>query len=214
MSFECIKCNSDTALDTKHRMCWPCASAEVDRLRAQVTELQEANNREVERRRDAERQWREWSTMAEALKAERDDLSKAPAAFATPKSFAGLVLDSPHGRALYDVVIELSRVLSIYTRPYASLHEGAAILREEHDELWDEVKKREQHLPSARKEASQVAAVAIRMMAELCESTRCAVCGFTLSAERDGGCVRGDCSMRPRPAVLFDPDRAAREGSK
>lgn len=50
---------------------------------------------------------------------------------------------------------------------FASLHEGYAILKEEVDELWDEIKgeQRPEHL---REEAMQVAAMALRFLVDLC----------------------------------------------
>lgn len=41
--------------------------------------------------------------------------------------------------------------------------------------------------------------------------SRCAVCGWLLAESVDKGCVRGNCSMRPRPAKLYAPERAAKE---
>jgi hypothetical protein len=56
----------------------------------------------------------------------------------------------------------------------ASGHEGWAILREEVDELWEEVKhnKRppDQYIRSMRKEAIQVAAMAMRFVIDVCDS--------------------------------------------
>lgn len=46
------------------------------------------------------------------------------------------------------------------------------------------------------------------------DPNRCAVCGWKLAASREDGCVRGDCSMRPRPAVLYDEERAAAEAKR
>jgi hypothetical protein len=40
---------------------------------------------------------------------------------------------------------------------------------------------------------------------------RCAVCGWPLAQLAKLGCVRGNCSLRPRPVVLYDPARAAAE---
>jgi len=53
---------------------------------------------------------------------------------------------------------------------FSSAHEGYAVLQEEVEELWDEVKKK----PSARSkeamlsEAGQVAAMAMRFMVDIC----------------------------------------------
>ena len=67
------------------------------------------------------------------------------------------------------VAIELQKARAAY-RPMASAHEGWAVLREEVDELWDEVRKK----PSARNytamysELVQVAAMAQRMAEDIC----------------------------------------------
>ena len=66
------------------------------------------------------------------------------------------------------VAIELLKARSTY-RPMASAHEGWAVLLEEVDELWDEVKKK----PSARNstamysELVQIAAMAQRMAEDI-----------------------------------------------
>lgn len=48
---------------------------------------------------------------------------------------------------------------------YASWHEAWAVLREEVDELWDEVKLREQSISRIRLEAIDIAACALRIIA-------------------------------------------------
>lgn len=45
-------------------------------------------------------------------------------------------------------------------------------------------------------------------------SERCAVCGWRLAGCREDGCVSGDCSLRPRPAHLYAPARAAAEAAE
>jgi len=50
---------------------------------------------------------------------------------------------------------------------FNSYHEGYAVLQEEVDELWDEIKG-EQSLEEMEKEAIQVAAMAIRFIYDLC----------------------------------------------
>jgi hypothetical protein len=62
------------------------------------------------------------------------------------------------------VAIELQKARSTY-RPMASAHEGWAVLREEVDELWDEVKKKpsQRNVQDMYKELVQVAAMAQRM---------------------------------------------------
>jgi hypothetical protein len=71
--------------------------------------------------------------------------------------------------AILDVSAEYDSASAKFP-PFASAHEGWAILREEVDELWDEVKKN----PATRsnmnleKEAIQVAAMALRFLVDVC----------------------------------------------
>jgi len=44
--------------------------------------------------------------------------------------------------------------------------------------------------------------------------SRCAVCGWPLKERAEDGCVRGNCSYRPRPERLYAPERAAREAEE
>lgn len=70
------------------------------------------------------------------------------------------------GQALREVAGELAFASMRFT-PFASAHEGAAIIREEFEELWDAVKRDD--LVEARKEARQVAAMAMRFLMEIDE---------------------------------------------
>lgn len=69
---------------------------------------------------------------------------------------------------------------------FHSAHEGYAVLLEEVDELWDEIKKREADPARMRAEAMQVAAMALRFVMDCCgeagaedvEAVRtCEICG-------------------------------------
>ena len=51
---------------------------------------------------------------------------------------------------------------------FNSAHEAFAVLLEEVDELWDEVKKRNQSIDLMRAEAAQVAAVALCFLTDCC----------------------------------------------
>ncbi len=55
---------------------------------------------------------------------------------------------------------------------FNSLHEAYAIILEEVDELWEEVKlsqKKPEHIKIAREEAIQVATMAIRLIYDCCD---------------------------------------------
>ena len=73
------------------------------------------------------------------------------------------------GCALSDVVTEIEGAVSAYPA-FNSAHEGFGVLKEEVDELWDEVKVKQgkRDIAKMRKEAIQVAAMAIRFAADVC----------------------------------------------
>lgn len=76
-------------------------------------------------------------------------------------------------RAFADVRAELERANAEYG-PFHSAHEGWAVVQEEVDELWDEVKKKSK-VRSARRmreEAIQIAAMAIRFATDICPEER------------------------------------------
>jgi hypothetical protein len=63
------------------------------------------------------------------------------------------------------IVAELRRGQEKFPAGFHSGHEGYAVILEELDELWDEVKRDDQ--VSQAKEAVQVAAMALRFLVEL-----------------------------------------------
>jgi len=70
----------------------------------------------------------------------------------------------------FDVMAELTRARERYPRKQSSPHEAWAILREEVDELWDEVKgKHPERNERMYGEAVQVAAMALRFLLEACD---------------------------------------------
>ena len=72
---------------------------------------------------------------------------------------------------LAEVVDELARASSKFGR-FAGPHEGYAVFLEEVDELWDEVKASKPGAGCAamRKEAIQVAAMALRFVHDVCDA--------------------------------------------
>lgn len=77
------------------------------------------------------------------------------------------ILDGPIDVVLWDVEVELSKAM-IRFQSFNSPHEGKAVIEEELDELWEHVKANTGRSPDARKEAIQVAAMALRYVLDLC----------------------------------------------
>lgn len=79
------------------------------------------------------------------------------------------MITEAHGFAIDDAMLEMSKARGLHP-PMNSAHEGYAILLEEVDELWEHVKQRQpvRNLHLMRKEAIQVAAMALCFAAEVC----------------------------------------------
>jgi len=71
---------------------------------------------------------------------------------------------------LYDVNDEVRRAMGEFPS-FNSSHEGYAVIKEELDELWDEVKKKRHSRSNEllREEAIQVAAMAVRFVHDVCD---------------------------------------------
>lgn len=72
---------------------------------------------------------------------------------------------------LNEIDREVKHARSLHPKPFNSSHEGYAVLIEEVDELWDEVRKprHARDLVNMRREAIQIAAVAVRFVEDLLE---------------------------------------------
>lgn len=77
-------------------------------------------------------------------------------------------------KILAEVICEYERAISLHPK-FNSRHEGYAILKEEIDELWEEIKKNHVNDTSAkyvmRKEAIQCAAMSLRFIKDCCDNT-------------------------------------------
>jgi hypothetical protein len=62
---------------------------------------------------------------------------------------------------------ELNRARALHARPFASAHEAAAIVREEYEEFWDEVKRKERNTLEMLKELVHTAAMCQRAAEDL-----------------------------------------------
>lgn len=68
-----------------------------------------------------------------------------------------------------DIVKEVLRAKTLFPNNFVNQHEAYAVILEEVDELWDEIKKNQRNydLDAQRKEATQAAAMLVRLLVEL-----------------------------------------------
>lgn len=105
------------------------------------------------------------------------DVTSAVRAAYLAGASAGLLVQHSDAieRAAAEVVVELRSAMAKFG-PFKNGHEGYAVILEEVDELWNEVKnnKGDDHVTRQRHEAIQIAAMALRFVVELGgrESTR------------------------------------------
>lgn len=84
-----------------------------------------------------------------------------------------MILPESYHRAMQALAAEIHTACDAWPE-FNSAHEGFAVLAEEVDELWDHVKtnQKRRDLAAMRKEAIQIAAVAIRFAAGVCNEER------------------------------------------
>lgn len=82
-------------------------------------------------------------------------------------------MSKQHENALKEVEAEVLYATAVWP-PMNSAHEAFAVMQEEVDELWEHVKTKQskRNLLAMRREAIQVAAMAIRFAAEVCSEER------------------------------------------
>lgn len=78
------------------------------------------------------------------------------------------IIPCPARHTAQEIATEYLRA-RIKHAPMHGAHEGYAIMLEEVDELWDEIKKREPSKAEMRKEAIQIAAMALAFVMEVCD---------------------------------------------
>lgn len=68
---------------------------------------------------------------------------------------------------IHDLIsVELLRAIK-NNKPFNSAHEGYAVIKEELDELWDEIKNNPKNWKRIQEEAVQVAAMGMRFLMDL-----------------------------------------------
>lgn len=72
-------------------------------------------------------------------------------------------------KALEQIKQELVRAKKKFPKDFNSVHEGWAVIKEEEDELWEEVRAKNFDPKKGRTEAMQTAAMCVRFMVELCK---------------------------------------------
>ena len=69
--------------------------------------------------------------------------------------------------AIQEILLEHERATKMFA-PFNSAHEGHSVVREELEELWDEVKRKNTDPEKMRKEAIHLGAMALRFLCEVC----------------------------------------------
>jgi hypothetical protein len=72
------------------------------------------------------------------------------------------------GALTAEVAHEVHRAMRKHAAMHSG-HEGYAVILEELDEMWDEVKRQKADPVALRKEAIQVAAMAVRFVLDICD---------------------------------------------
>lgn len=88
-----------------------------------------------------------------------------------PMTYEGTALEDfgKKSTALSLIAQEYDKAIAEH-KPFHSAHEGAAIIKEEYDELWDEIKKKaaKRDPRKLQEEAAQLGAMALRFIVDVC----------------------------------------------
>lgn len=98
--------------------------------------------------------------------------------------------------------------------PFNSPHEGWAVIREEDDELWEEVKSNRGRERSAYIEAKQTAAMAIRYMVELRPGAAAASPGEEATEATTYADLRGRITRGAMRGSIADPEESLPPGEE
>lgn len=103
------------------------------------------------------------------LNTENMDNNVEPIAIFNPKDISPEAYKIAMQHAVLDVAAEIERAKKLFPSMFINQHEAIAVIREEYIELEQECFKNQRNydLQAQRKEAKQLAAMAIRLMIEL-----------------------------------------------
>ena len=111
------------------------------------------------------------SSIADAIKEKVvDALLEADTSFLQIEDYIPSVYSLEKAKKVSnDIVKEVYRAKNIFPSNFVNQHEAYAVILEEIDELWEEIKKNQKNydLDAQRKEATQAAAMLVRLLIEL-----------------------------------------------
>lgn len=114
-----------------------------------------------------------WDDIMEEYRVPNSEALNNVIAEAETNMDAALIIDEKLNAIFDDIDEELVSALTKFP-PFNSAHEGFSVLNEEVDELWEHVRGKQgsRSVAEMRKEAVQVAAMAIRFVLDVCDSDR------------------------------------------
>lgn len=80
---------------------------------------------------------------------------------------ANIKMEEPTMIATDMIIVEYEKAVCKHA-PMHSAHEGYAVIKEEFEELWEEIKKQKPDNENMKKEAAQLGAMALRFLTDVC----------------------------------------------